>query len=586
MFLFGVELIVASFVGGLLYESFQHTTSDESKKNAEKMLVKPPVHTPMTKKQKPEMVVINQTTLALESQSFEKTANDTISISTPDICNNRPVQINNANADEIHVSGTRPTMLSIRVNEVVCAIPTEQVQHIDYVESLTLLPFTPAPFEGLTHFNGQALLQINLATALGLEQQQIATKRLLVRSVQGDFALCVDEILDFSKTKTAENQTVARVLCLSEILPPGFKSKPAIFSLPQNQQVVADKAQQKLTVLLVASADKTIALLTHNIDHIQEMTGLQTLEGQNTQGELLIKVKDHLLPTHSLRKLFGLTRTDKPESFAVIMRSATTSWALLVQQVIALETIIEVYSSGTDSRGLWYVSQTGQIRELIDANTLANSAGSAARLWYVTSSGQVQELVEANNLLGKNTVPLTITISSPPKNSQVLQVAERLTTEGLQIYCGKGRYFLPLAMATRTLKDFNPSALASSRFPSGNRSNYSRRIPWINATAFLFGERSHEIDSSVLITLGNNRQILLGVDRIALSQSATTVEKWLKLDLPDPVRLFFDAGYYDAPSGQWILRLVTTIEFSHFPWAVKKSLVKAIIGWVDSAKII
>lgn len=552
MFLFGVELIIASCVGGLLYESFQHATADKP----EKIPVKPPVNTQMIK-EKSELAVINQTSSALESQSSEK-----------------------------HVFGTSSNMLSIRVNDVVCAIPTEQVQHIDYVESLTLLPFTPAPFEGLTHFNGQALLQINLATALGLEQQQNATKRLLVRSVQGDFALRVDEVLDFSKTKTTENQTVARVLQLSEILPPGFKAKPAIFSLPQNQQAVTNKTQQKLTVLLVASGDKTIALFTHHIDHIQEMTGLQTLEGQNTQGELLIKVKDHLLPTHSLGKLFGLNHNDKPESLAVIMHSATTSWALLVQQVIALETITEVYSSGTDSRGLWYVTQSGQIRELMDANTLASPTDSAARLWYVTSSGQVQELVDADNLLGKNTLPLAITISTPPQNSQVLQVAERLTTEGLQIYCGTGRYFLPLVMATQTLKDFNQAALTSSRFPSGNRSNRSQRIPWINATAFLFSERNLEIDSTVLITLANNQQVLLGVDRIALSQSVTAVEKWLKLDLPAPLRLFFDAGYYDEPSGQWILRVITTLEFSHFPWTVKKSLAKAIIGWIDSAKII
>jgi hypothetical protein len=208
------------------------------------------------------------------------------------------------------------------------------------------------------------------------------------------------------------------------------------------------------------------------------------------------------------------------------------------------------------------------------------------RLWYVTPQGQIQELVDAENLLTMQTMPpLAITITAPQETASILQASERLITAGLQIYCGGGRYLLPLTMARQTLKDLEPSSITAARFPTGYRLNRSKRIPWINAMALLFGEPNGETDCTVLITLGNDKQILLGVDRIVLSQSLTALKKWVTVTLPDPVALFFDAGYYDDASGQWILRVVDTVKFSCLPWAIKKAFVKAIIGWVDSSSV-
>lgn len=108
-----------------------------------------------------------------------------------------------------------------------------------------------------------------------------------------------------------------------------------------------------------------------------------------------------------------------------------------------MEYVHKVYSSGTDARGLWYVTQTGEIRELMDANNLPgiHRANCSPRLWYVTSNGQIQELIEANQLLGSTNDFLDITITTPQEIAFTLQETDQLTVDGLRIYCGMSSFY-------------------------------------------------------------------------------------------------------------------------------------------------
>ena len=475
-------------------------------------------------------------------------------------------------------------MLSIRVGPILYSLPGEQVTHIDYLSLVTPLPFVRAPIEGLVSFNAQPLLQINVADALGVEPEaKTGNKRLIVNTAQGNFSLRIDEVVKLSKTKTSgpdEHQQPPPRLRLEDILRPLLKAKKSSAALKPNNSPV-QVTQQNLTVLLVATGDKTLALLAHNIERIQEMTALQTLDEQSGQDDLLIKVKDHLLPTHSLAHLLQLNEAGA-EPLAVIVRGAQTPWALRVQRVIGIETIERVYASGTDARALWYVTQTGQIRELIDADSLVKtSACSPSRLWYVTRNGHIQELIDADNLRGAHNSLPTLTITAPQATSGAVQRSERLTTEGLRIYCGAGSYILPLTMATQALESVDLAAISASRFANADRSNRALRIPWIDAAVLLFGKSSVAVKNTVAVTLADGGHILLGVDRVVLSQSLSSAEQWRDVDLPYPVTLFFDAACYDEQSGQWILRAVNAITFAGLPWALKKSVAKAILGWVD-----
>ncbi|MDP2903893.1 MAG: chemotaxis protein CheW [Methylovulum sp.] len=476
-------------------------------------------------------------------------------------------------------------MLSIRVGRLFYSIPSKKITHIEYVDTLTALPFTHPSIEGLVNYNGRPLLQINVADALALAQvPQQGRKRLIVNTKQGLFALRVDEVSRLDKVKmlaaATENQQPLPRLHLHALLPRIIKTKQPAVALPEISAPGVE--EQKLTVLLVVSGDKTVALLIHNIDHIQDMGGLsKSLAGQNMQGDFLIKVDGQLIATHSLGHLLRLKDTGA-EPFAVIVRSSHITWALRVQRVIGMETVGQVYSSGSDAQGLCQVMPVKQIHGLIDYKSLMGSGdGPLPHLWYVTQEGQIRELFNADSLLAGNYHPQDIRITVPQAAPRTSQFGKGPSNQGLRIFCGGESYFLPLTMAARAMDSLDLSAMARLRFPTADRSNRTQRIPWIDANALLFGKRNTVIKNTVAINLANGGQILLGVGRLQLSQPLSASESWVNIDLPFPLTLLFDTACYDVPTRKWVLQVVGTVQFASLPWTLKKSLAKAIIGWFD-----
>lgn len=469
-------------------------------------------------------------------------------------------------------------MLSIRVSDTLYSIPCHQISYIGYVDTITALPFSVASIEGLINFNDQPLFQVNVHDALGFQNPSTPGKQLILTGAYSHYALRVDEVLNIDNAKSSVTATNQPVLPLNEILPWSFKTKKSRLTLKKNP---IHSQQQTLTVLLAATGNKTIALLTHNIANIQEVTDLQALDGQSTTGDHLIKIKNQLSPSYSLGHLLKLTEVGA-ETIAIMVRGEQTNWALRVQRVLGLETIHQVYSSGLDARSLWYVAQTGQTRELINANDLVDKPdASAPRLWYVDSKGYIQELIDANHLLDKGHTPLAITITTPQQSTSASYPTKQFTNQGLRIYCGLASYFLPLSIATRTLKCDDLPTMAPVRHSHLGQTS----IPWLDTTAFLFGKRSIAIENTVLITLANGAKILLGVDRFELMRTVSATEKWLVVDFPNPMTFFFDAAYYDEHIGQWILRVTHNITFATLPWNIKKLLAKAILGWLDCSLI-
>ena len=478
-------------------------------------------------------------------------------------------------------------MLSIKVGSVFCALPSEAIQIIDYVAPITVIPFVHSPIEGLTNFNGIPVIQIDVASAIGIDrQEQTGHKRIIVNYAESSYALRVDDVVNLAKNEsssvTDKSQHPVRSLSLKELITFTKKKKKLTVSTQKIDKIGSSSAQSAILVLLVASGERTVAFLTHTIDHLQKIESLQTLSEQSSQGDFLIKVKDHLLPTYFLGQLLGQEEVEN-ESIAIIFKGEHAMWALCVQQVLKMEYVDKVYSSGTDARGLWYVTQTGEIRELMDANNLPglHTATFSPRLWYVTPNGQIQELVDANQLLGSTNDSLDITITTPEETSFTLQNTDQLTIDGLRIYCGTSSYLLPLTMATRADKDWDQATMTLSRFGERDGSRKRDRIPCIDGNALLFGKPGQTIERTVRVNLSLGGEILLGIDRAVLSQSLSTAASWIKVDLPYPATQFFDAAHYDDETGQWILRFLDTIKFSDLPWIIKKSVVKAIIGWFD-----
>lgn len=478
-------------------------------------------------------------------------------------------------------------MLSIKVGSVFCALPSEAIQIIDYVTPITVIPFVHSPIEGLTNFNGMPVIQIDVASAIGNDrQEQTGHKRIIVNYAESSYALRVDDVVNLAKTDsssvTDKSQNPVRSLSLKELITFTKKKKKLTVSLQKTDKIGSSSVQTAIPVLLVLSGERTIAFFTHTIDHLQKIESLQTLSEKSSQGDFLIKVKDHLLPTYFLGQLLGQEEVEN-ESVAIIFKSEQSNWALCVQQVLKMEYVDKVYSSGTDARGLWYVTQTGEIRELIDAINLPglHSSASSPRLWYVTPNGQIQELIDANQLLGVSNDSLGITITTPQETSFALQDTDHLTIDGLRIYCGTSSYLLPLTMATRADKDWDRATMKLSRYGERDGSRKKDCIPCIDGNALFFGKSGQLIERTVRVTLALGGELLLGINRAVLSQSLSTGASWMAVDLPYPATLFFDAAHYDDETGQWTLRFLDAIKFSDLPWIIKRSVVKAIIGWFD-----
>lgn len=239
---------------------------------------------------------------------------------------------------------TLNTILSVKINHLQWAIPLEKVHYIDYVENLTPLPFTILPIAGLTKFNNQPLVQVNLAQALGLADQS-GNKRVIVTTSQGEVALRVDEVLDLVKPDLLEKSPP--LLQLTEILAwakttNSVKAKPAV-TAHTNSPVTSF-----LTVLLVVVGSKIVALSSHMVECIEEIDTFQLLEYQDIQPDLLIKVKDDLLPAYSLTRFLNSNEEGSKQQ-AIIVRGPRGPWALIVEQVLGLENIYQIYTTGTDT---------------------------------------------------------------------------------------------------------------------------------------------------------------------------------------------------------------------------------------------
>jgi chemotaxis signal transduction protein len=438
-------------------------------------------------------------------------------------------------------------MLTIKITHTQWAIPLEKIHYIDYTEKLTLLPFASSPIEGLTQFNNQPIVQINLVQASGLNNQS-GNKRVIISTPQGNIALKVDEVLNFVNPNSAD--TPPPLLELNEIL-----SRLEATNTIKLKSSTPNPSPACLTTLLVTAGGKTVALSSHTIDHIEEIHDFQLLDYKETQPDLLIKVKDDLLPAYSLTRFLNCS-SESTKQKAVIVRGSHSAWALVVEQVLALENIYQIYTTGTDTHGLWYITKSGEIREIINAN----------------------------QLIGEISKSYPVPITQPQWTQPLIHMAEQSRSDGLRVECGNNSYVLPMTIVQRTLDWLNHSLTTRQRFPTpATHSNRKTRIPWINGTMLLTGKCDITTNPKhvVLITFSQQRHLLFGVEH-ALLQPMLTPNAWIPLThLPFPTVLFFDAATYDERAAQWILRVREHIEFSKLPWSIKKAFVTAIMGWID-----
>ncbi|MFZ2727427.1 MAG: chemotaxis protein CheW, partial [Methylococcaceae bacterium] len=382
-------------------------------------------------------------------------------------------------------------------------------------------------------------------------------------------ALRVDEISHFD----CSNQNTPPPLVLSELLPWTANGKVKLDrqTFENNITVTPTPRHETITMLLVRSGAITLALATQNIDHIQELFSVQT---PNIDADTLIEIKNELLPVHSLSRLCTDNETC-PEAIAVIVNSEQGSWALLVQQVLGFQQISHAYVSNANHERLCLTAK--QLHEWLEQQN------HQACFWYISPTGAVQQLLNANLLINRSYKPLKVSIINAPQLDliSIKSTYASFENEGLQIDCGTNHYLLPLALVKRTLNDLPLSTRSRRRFlTTANRAKPHTRLPLINACALLSTQLClSKTRCILLLSLPNQAQALLSVNQALLCLPTDT---WQGLHLPQPASLLFDAASYDATQQRWVLRLNSTFDFCFLPFSLKKAIVKSISGWFDA----
>ena len=460
-------------------------------------------------------------------------------------------------------------MLSIRLGDHLYSLPSKQVRHIGCVDSLTVLPMMPSWIEGLVYFNGLPILLIDAFDVLGLEQRSaLSCKCIFIHYKHMDFAFRVDEVLRTKKNSVQNNlPSILTLLELKKRLP--LQVRSALIKPTQ----IHYAPQASLSVLVLVSGDKTLALSSHQIDSIRRIDPLP----KTCDGDVLIKLDDQLIPAHSLGQLLALQTTGL-EVYAVIIKGKERPWALCVEHLQGLETIEQIYVSSAEPHSTW---QLVPVERVIERMTYDNLVGFSEqpqlRYWYTTHTGSLRELLNIEHLLEGHYHPHSVSILMSHTQNASAPISKQQVTLGLQFFCGTESYFVPLTMVDGVLEAQYNKNMARTR-PVCAKTHRSNQTPKLDS-GLLFGVQQTASSCILVLRLADDVKLMLAVDRVLLSQAKFIDERWVNFNFPDPLAFFFDAAYYDELTKKWILRLRLSIHFAVLPWQIKKTLVKAIQGW-------
>ncbi|OUD13928.1 chemotaxis protein CheW [Thioflexithrix psekupsensis] len=375
------------------------------------------------------------------------------------------------------VERTEP-ILPVVVNNITFGIPLEQVQYVDHASTLTALPLTSPPIEGLIQFNHLPLIQFNLAQVLGFEGKNEG-KVVIVKLTSGYLALRVDEVLGFIHFQDGDNKVDADsqipLLKFDEIFP-WIKSYDTAYIPPQKEDIATlSQLQSNLNlnnyILLVSSNHHTIGLLADSVDRIEGIDELFAVRKFDTDADWAVRIEDVLLPARSLATLLGI-KTDHQEGQAILIRGLDEPSVLAVEHVSRLEKVNQFHLT---------TSPTGQ-----------------KSLWHLTENGEIIEVVNAREFFAKPETYSTLSLVNPQSRWDNLpQLATKLSSEGVRIQCGDVICVLPLVMVDRILSSAEKEELILTDVEKAElddhtltKKNIKNKIPVIDCTIF-FEQQDH-----------------------------------------------------------------------------------------------
>lgn len=466
-------------------------------------------------------------------------------------------------------AATTESVLPVVIGTSTFGIPLDKVRYVDYPDTLTQLPLTSAPVEGLMRFNNRPLLQISVAQALNLQPQNGAGRIVVMCVPKGEIALHVDEVLGFiSIPKNVPTHNLQRhlndlkeppplantmtLLELNKVLP--WLEMPFTdfhAPIPQIAQQSPHRANTVGHILLVSTGERVVALLADTVDRIEEIDTKLNYRHPDSAADLLVKIDDYLLPARSLAKILGGKCNN--ERYALVVHGVENSCALLVEHVLRLERVTSLHS---------VLSPSG-----------------VETLWYIDDDGKVTEMIDIKEFFGINSPhsPIARTAPKIPRNSPT-QISANLSTEGIRITFGSTVCILPLNLVKRTIGNVD-------EIINEHRELNADMVPVIDGVMMFENHQKQSEHCNILLSLCQDKQAVLAADRAAL-QPSLSIGNWLPLTvLPPPTASLFDAASYDESEGRWILRIANDWEVFFSSWITKRAIVGSMLGWIEPSSL-
>lgn len=472
------------------------------------------------------------------------------------------------------------SILPIIVNQTTFAIPLDNVHYIDYPKSLTFLPFSTIPVEGIISFNGQPLLQLNVAQALNIKNNSEG-KIVIVNLLQEKIALRVEEVLSFISPQEESNNKHNKdlpLLKLDEVFPwlreiiqkhkktTKEETEFPIETMIQNKVKQREENNEPETnlscyILLVSSGGKTIGLLADTIERIEQIDEVLPVRDIEDSGDFVVRIENNLFPARSLSHFIHADAC--VEKQALIFYEGGKIFVLAVEHISSLEKVAHFH--------LTFHFYSGK-----------------NRLWYLNEENMSIEVMSIRECFGKTDNYESFKITDPRLQwDNTPQLAAKLSTEGVRIQCAEASFVLPLQLVNRILGDLltlNQNLSQDSKDQVIEGKQTADKIPVIDCVKLIYPERNLSANTYLLLSLSCG-YVVIGVNRTTL-QPTLSSQQWslLKL-LPPPSSLFFDAATFDETEKKWVLRVKTEIDFSQFPWKIKRLLVSSLMGWIETTAL-
>lgn len=238
------------------------------------------------------------------------------------------------------------------------AVPASRVAAIDLAVPAAPVAFAPPGYEGVVFTHGAAAAQIDLGARTG-GQPGAGRWSLQLEQAAGALSLRVDEVKTAGGCMADPDPSPALSIDADDLLGGLTPSGPTPVRPPPDHADFADRATERLDVLMVAGGGHRVAIPATLVDSVGRPDGLLTAHG--IAHRQVVVLDGDLLPVHSLASWIGVGAPED-DRWALRLRTPDGTVALTVAELFGLHSLPRRDLVAVDADGetsLWWRDDAG-----------------------------------------------------------------------------------------------------------------------------------------------------------------------------------------------------------------------------------